>query len=136
MLPLSDFSITFNNSNDFLRCILLAHIAAGSLLLLSALPALLISLSLILLSISLLYTRKNAVPQPYCKQLTAHQKIWLLDYQDGHQMEANTVCVNFDGGFFLLLLLISNHSKKRLIVFNDQLTPTQHRYLKVLSQIT
>ena len=136
MLPLSDFSITFNKSNDFLRCILLVHIAAGSLLLLSALHPLVITFFLILLSASLLYTGQNTTPQPHCKKLTCHQKFWLLDYHDGHQIEVATVHINFDGGFFLLLLLVGKHSKKRLIVFNDQLTQIQHRTLKVLSQIT
>lgn len=133
MLPLSDFSITFNKSNDFLRCILLVHMAAGGLLLLSALDSLMITFFLILLGASLLYTKSS---QPHYKKLTYHQKFWMLEYHDGHQMKVTTVDIRFDGGFFLLLLLASNNSKKRLIVFNDQLTQTQHRTLNVLSKIT
>lgn len=136
MLPLFDFSITFNKSNDFLRCILLSHIAAAGLLFFSAFHAIIITLFLILLGASLLYTYRNTSPQPHCKKLTYHQKFWLLDYHDGNQSKLDAVQVRFDGGFFLLLLLVGKHSKKHLVVFNDQLTQAQHRTLKVLSQIT
>ena len=135
MLPLSDFSITFNKSFDFLRCVLFIHVAAASLVLLSDFRPLLMALLFSLLVLSLQQTWRKPMPQSNYLKLTCHKQYWLLHHLDGQQQKYDTVKINFDGGFFLLLRLESSTSKKILVVFNDQLTHSQYQVLKVISRI-
>lgn len=135
MLPLSDFSVKFNPSIDYLRCILFIHVVSASLVLLSDFPIPIIGTLFSLLGLSFIQSRKNPIPQPNYLKLTCHKQYWILQCRDGEQHKYDTVKINFDGGFFLLLRLVNLKSIKTLIVFNDQLTPTQYQVLKVLSRI-
>lgn len=136
MLPLSDVIITLKSSNDFLKCIVILHLAAGILLLQSSLPLLWICLLFIPLLLSMFYSKKNNQSPSGYRQLSYQQTYWLLEHHDGHQLRINRVHINFDGGFFLLLLLTNENTKKRIVLFNDQLTNKQHRELRILSRIT
>jgi len=136
LLTLFNFNIAFNPSKDFSRCVLLAHITSGVLLLLSSLHPLLITVSLVLLVVSQQSNHHVAGPHPQYKILSCNKQFWVLEYQDSRQIKYNSVHINFDGGFFLLLLLTEKNAKKRILLFNDQITSDQHRQLKVLSRIS
>lgn len=136
MLPSSDIKITLNPSQDFLKCNFILHLTAGILLLQSSLPPLWMSLLSLSLLLSIFYFHKNRHSSFGYKQLSYHQKYWLLEYIDGRQLQMNHIHINFDGGFFLLLLLTSEKTKKRIIIFNDQITNKQQRFLKIHSRIT
>lgn len=135
MLPSSNFSITFNKSNDFLKCMTLIHLSAATLVLLSNFSGLCMALLLSLLMLSFLQAHRNPKPHPNVHQLSCHARCWRLDTLDGQQEEYNTAHINFEGGIFILLRLVNEHSKRIIVLFKDQLTPSQYHVLKVLSRI-
>jgi hypothetical protein len=60
---------------------------------------------------------------------------WILEDTKGTQQIFDEMHIQFDGGIFLMLLLSNQSFKKRLIIFNDQITPDDHRLLKTISRI-
>ena len=135
MLPSFDVNINFTKSDDYRRCILLTHIAAAILVLLASFPILLQILFLVTLYLSELNTRHQLTPQQHFAKLTWVKPFWRLCHTNGEQTKFDSIHILFDGGFFLLLLLVNSRSKKRLLIFNDQITLYQHRLFKVLSYV-
>lgn len=136
MLALFDFTIVFNPSRDFSRCITFAHLSAGALLLQSCVQPLFLVIGILLLLISHQHTRQLRSPYPNYNKLVRCAQFWLLECDQGHSERYDAMHICFDGGFFLLLRLTNETHKKNLVLFNDQITQDQHRQLKVLSRIT
>ena len=134
MLPLSNLSIQINKSIDLLRCIIVVHLAAAALVMQANFPLPISILMLVLLALSLQRAYQDPSPKPHFIKLTCHPQFWQLHTIDGRQIQYDSLRINFDGGFFLMLLLTNKTTKKRLVVFNDQIDASAHRLLTVLSR--
>lgn len=135
MLPLYDVNINFTESNDYKRCILLTHLVAAILVILSSFPLLLQTLLLVTLCLSQVNAHRQLSPQQHYDKLTWIKPFWRLSHVNGEQTKFDSIQILFDGGFFLLILLNNSRSKKHLVIFNDQMSSYQHRLFKVISYI-
>lgn len=135
MLPAFDFSLTFDTSRDYIRCVVLTHIGAACLLFNSNFNALFITLCLLLLLISYINVSKTGSPQQNYRELSYHQTFWLMRYHNQPDERFDSVRIRFNGGFFLLLELLNTTTPKKVIVFNDQISEDKRRRLMVLARI-
>ena len=135
MLPLYNFNIVFNQSQDYSRCVIVAHIAAIALLLQSCFSPIFMTLCFIGLLISLKKAYRVSSTQTEYRSLTYSQSFWILEDHDKRSTQYESARIAFDGGFFLLLQLNNKLSKKSIVIFNDQISKNQRRCLSVLTRI-
>ena len=68
-------------------------------------------------------------------QLTGHKTYWVLHLWSGGTIQYEKVRICFDGGLFIVLQLSADGLKKKLLIFKDQLSTSQHRLLHVITKI-
>ncbi len=130
MLPSSDRCFELKKSNDYLLCMLLFHAFVAMVILRSGLP-LMVSLCFIgVLIFSLRQEMHCRAPMPKIISLSYHSSHWHLTDVKGNVLKYEHASVLFDGGLFFLLVLKGESARKQLIVFYDQLSEGQWRYLK------
>ena len=130
MLTLSEFTITFKPSKDYLRGALVLHVLAIIVVLRSALPFLWMSIFIIIIICFFLNILRCKVPMPSCYQLSHHCGYWFLYESNGSVKKYEQMSFGFDGGIFLVLKLTGIQFKKNLVIFYDQMRPEQYRELK------
>jgi hypothetical protein len=74
-------------------------------------------------------------PKPQSKylQLSYREGFWWLIDVEGLEQKYQKGEVTFRAGLFFLLTLKSDSSKLTLVVFNDQITKAQFRFIKYIS---
>lgn len=58
---------------------------------------------------------------------------WIILDHEHHHRQYESLCVEFDAGFFMLLKFQINHHKKRLMIFHDQMTETEYKHLRLMA---
>tara|TARA_Y100000588_G_C14199580_1_gene901850 strand:+ start:785 stop:1141 length:357 start_codon:yes stop_codon:yes gene_type:complete len=56
---------------------------------------------------------------------------WYLCDQNKHSLQYDQASIYFDAGLFILVRLSNSSAKKTLIIFNDQITAAEKRFLKL-----
>jgi len=135
LLPLSNLTITFGKSANYLRLACLIHVFAMMVLLKSSLPFMLQIGMVFILVASLVHIVQNKTPMPSFLKISYHANHWLLHTIRGQEIKYERAYISFDAGLFVILILETDHSKKKLVVFIDQLTTTQYRSLYIMSKI-
>ncbi len=131
MLPSSNFTIIFNASKDYLRSAVLLHVLATMVLLNSALSSWLSIPLTLALTHMLLRIMRSKTPLPMYHKLTYHPGYWLLHRVNGQPIKYERATISFDCGLFILLRLAGMSPSKTVVIFNDQMTSTQYRVLKL-----
>lgn len=74
-------------------------------------------------------------PKPEAKylQLSYLGGVWWLMDVDGLEQKYQTAEITFNAGLFFLLVLKGEKFKRRLVVFNDQITQADFRFIKHVS---
>jgi len=135
LLPLSDFTLTFNKSKDFVRLCLLIHAflllalwysnfswgCSVGLLALIAYPL-----------YEIIHTR---MPHPHFQKLTFHQTYWLLHEKNNQPIEYEQLEIRMDTGIFLVIVLQSKSHSKKVILFHDQIPVETLRILKIIVKV-
>ena len=132
MLHLSDFTIILRPSNDYIKSIVIVYLFAVVLLLHSAFPLILMGLNLLILAWFISPILKVRPRSSIYLQLSHRGGHWFLQDTKGKKHRFEQGCVTFDGGIFILFTLIRHHSRKTLVIFNDQLTNDQYRLLRLV----
>jgi len=113
---------------------ILVHVLAGIALLQSSLPVLVI-LGLELGLLVILYNIiRSPSPMPDYRKVTYHIGYWLLHMTDERQIKYERAYISFDGGFFILLTVTGGAPRKNIVVFNDQITTSQYRVMKLIGK--
>lgn len=136
MLPLSDLTIVFKKSNDFLRCSLLIHALALFVLYYSGLPVYWFIGALVFFYWPLKAIMINRRPHPQIHGLSYHRQHWLLHTTSGETLNYQSMQIKLDTGFFLLISLCGLKRTKSMIIFHDQLTRDECRMLHVIERVT
>jgi hypothetical protein len=89
--------------------------------------------SLLLVFLITIFYKKT--PLPAYRQLIYHPGYWLLQDKWGHNVQYEKINIRFQGGFFIVLMLTGENSKKELIIFKDQITQEQYRFLEWIKWI-
>ncbi|WP_408606922.1 protein YgfX [Legionella lansingensis] len=89
---------------------------------------LLISVLFILFTLRLLL---KPYPYPNYSMLSYEHGKWLLHVKQGSPLKYDRVRVIINTGLFLLVQLIGENRIKLLIIFADQITNDEYRYLKI-----
>ncbi len=135
MLHLSSFTITLGKSNDYLRVAALLHVF-GVVVLLNSSLLLLVKISMLFVLIaSVFYIARSRIPVPAFSRLSYHTNYWLLHGIDSQETRYEQAHISFDAGLFFLLTFTNDGVEKKLVVFNDQLTPAQYRTLNIIGKI-
>lgn len=129
MLPLSDLTITFKQSKDYLRLVIFIHLLVIIVLLHSAFSWPVIAGLLMSLSLPMMQMIRHRNPLSAYISLSYHARYWLLHCANGNDIKYETMDIHFDAGIFILLTLSSGSQLKTLVIFKDQLTRSQHRLL-------
>lgn len=136
MLHLSNVVITPGRSNDFVKLAGVLHAFGAYVLFQSSLPFVIMIAMTVVLLVSMGHIAQNPVPVPAVISLSHHNDHWrLLLGPLGLETRYEHVCIGFDAGLFILLTLTNADSRKKLVVFRDQLTIPQYRALNVLGAI-
>ena len=131
MLTISGFRINLAESNDYVRCAILIHLLAALVVIKSSLPwAFIIPILLILLFI-VLNIFVNKIPLSHKHDLYYHSGCWHLQKVEDEPVLYQQVIISFEGGIFILLRLTGLQNTRLLVVFKDQITQDQHRFLKI-----
>ncbi len=158
MLLLSDFTIKFKPSQDYLRTVILLYAFTLIVLMHSGLPWIVTMSSYGLLCIPLPEIIRHKSPIMNVLQLSAQGRLWRLNLKEGPEILYEKAEVYFDGGLFFLLRLkrvatdlhspsssaknqifrglllrLNKRSHRTLVVFKDQLTKNQYRVLNYIS---
>ena len=133
MLPLSELTITFKRSNDYLRLVLCIHLLVILVLLHSAFSGLIIGGILLLLLLPMIHIFRHRTPLPAYNNLSYHAHHWFLSCTNGHEIKYEKAAIHFDAGLFILLTLSGGRRFKTLVIFKDQFTSSQYRLLKFIS---
>ncbi len=133
---LSNFTITLGKSNDFLRAAFLIHIFAAIVLLKSSFPIILIIAMITALAFVMVQIIKKPLPVTNYTHLDYRVNHWLLHQTKGQIIQYDRAYICFDGGLFKLLALSNKNTEKKLLIFNDQLTPFQLRALHIIGKIS
>lgn len=136
MLHLSGMTITLGKSNNYWRIACLIHLFAIVVLFNSSFPMLLLMMMSIVWMVSMTVIARTKIPVPAFSKLSYHLNYWILHSKFGDQIRYKQARISFDAGLFFLLTLSREDSQKKLVIFNDQLTPDQYRALNVISKIT
>lgn len=135
MLPLSNFEIIFDTSPDYVRIAGLLHGFALVVLFNTSLPIWAGCGLGFIISVSVLkIVRRPNHLHPYAK-LIGYPTGWVLQLHTGKTIEYKKAHVCFDGGLFIVLQLTADIKKKKLLIFNDQITQAQHRMLQVITKV-
>ena len=135
MLHLSGFTITLGKSNHYVRLASVLHMFGVVALLNSSLPSLVILSMLIMLIASMIHIGRRGIPVPAFSKLTYHTQYWLLHGVMGQETRYERACIEFDAGLFFLLTLSNEGDKRKLVLFNDQLTTAQYSALNIIGKI-
>ena len=135
MLLLSDVTIPINLSKDYVRCAVIIHVFAIIVLFQSALPVSLDCLVIFFLIRQLWHIALCKTPFQIYQKIGYHEKHWYLYQINGEKKRYQQVKIRFDGVFFILIVLIAEQDKKKLILFNDQITNSHLRIIKLISKV-
>lgn len=135
MLPISNFTITLGKSSTYLKLVCLIHVFAVVVLWNSSLPLYILIIMMLILLVSFILIAYSRVPVPAFNQLSYHKNYWLLHDVYGHTIKYEQAHISFDAGLFVLLTLTGEDASKKLVIFADQLTTSQHRALNVIGKI-
>ena len=89
----------------------------------------------VVLFINLVQIVSQPNPLRLYSQLTCHKTYWILHAWSGDAIQYDKVRICFDGGFFIVLQLLADGLDKKLFIFKDQLSASQHRLLHVITKI-
>lgn len=131
MLPISNFTIKFDTSKDYVRVAILLHILTWMVLIQSDFSVFVIIILCLVLAISLSCLIHNKKPISNYRQLTYHLGHWLLQDRHGNEVSYEKASIQFQGGFYFILKLTGKNNSKKLTVFREQITEEQYRYLKL-----
>ena len=131
MLPSSNFTIIFKESEDYWRSTVLIHIVAAIIVCRSSLPLFIIVTSLLILIFFSLNIYFSKMPSPCYEKICYHPGYWLLYEYCGNHIKYERVVISFDGGLFIILKLSGISPLKNLVIFSDQITEDQYRMLKI-----
>ncbi len=135
MLNLSNVEILFSKSKHYVCIAGLIHIFAAFVLLHSSLTMLLIYGLFVVLFINLIQIVRHPNPLRLYSQLTCHKTYWILHAWSGDAIQYDKVRIFFDCGLFIVLQLSADGLNKKLFIFKDQLSASQHRMLHVITKI-
>lgn len=100
-------------------------------LLQSALPPFLIILILIGLLFNFTYLIQKKTLLLKESFILYQKKSWYVWNRNNNWSKYDQATVCFDAGLFILVRLCSRSARKTLIIFNDQITPAEKRFLKL-----
>lgn len=132
MLPLSDFTIKFSQSKDYIRSAFLLHLLAMVVLARSGLPLMMKFFLGSLLVFLYIHITRDQSPITSYQKLSYHPGGWILHGGKDKGIKYERVYIIFEGGVFILLQLSGINPRKTLVIFNDQMTINQYRTLKFL----
>jgi hypothetical protein len=135
LLNLSNVEIVFCKSKYYVRIAGLIHIFAAVVLLHSSLSMILMYGLFFVLFINIVQIVRKPNPLHLYSQLTGHKTHWILHRWSGDTIRYEKVRICFDGGLFIVLQLSADGLKKKLLIFKDQLSTSQHRMLHVITKI-
>lgn len=123
------FEISFKSSPDAMKLIALLYLMALYAIVISALTVLeRLSMGLGLMGYYI-YTCRRWPQWPYTG-LVYHAEAWWL--QGKAVIRYETLSLRLDTGLFVLMVLKNPKQRKVLVVFRDQLSPSQYRHLRLM----
>lgn len=135
MLPLSEITIPFKASRDALRVSVLVHGFALYLIGHSTLPLWIMMIMMMMLLLSFMYHGfYYRVPQNPYQALSYREGKWWLRTRE-NETTYTQMRVRFDGGFFMVLWLVGEKKRQGMVLFYDQLSTSQQRFLWLLHTV-
>lgn len=130
MLIQSDFILKVNPSKDFLKLVLVVDGIAMYALCQSSLPSIIIVFG----AVGILLNFGRSVTHYLSDQATLRHQAggWSIVHHQRQYGPYESLCVEFDAGFFMLLKFQTNHHKKRVMIFHDQMTEAAHKHLRLM----
>ena len=89
----------------------------------------------IVLAVSLTSIVRSKVPVAAYNQLSYRTNYWLLHDVHGQEIKYEQAYISFDAGIFILLTLTNDDSRKKLVIFVDQLSTSEYRALNVIGKV-
>ena len=132
MLPISDFTIKLNSSNDYFKLAILLHLFALIVLFNSSLSTLLLIAGILVLILSIINIFIGKTPLPKYHKLTYQAGYWLIYKKNSLPLKYESAIIGFNGGIFIILNLTGISKPKKIVIFIDQLTKEQLRILKLI----
>ncbi|WP_133129232.1 hypothetical protein [Legionella yabuuchiae] len=137
MLALSNLRIKLKPSKDFnkLRKALAGLtiiIFSQSLFITNIVAFLLVGLTTLILII--LY--KGQFSEETIDQIEHNKNGWVLRDYKNRSYKFERLELSFDSGFFTVITFTSLYSKKKLILFHDQITESQLKQIRIIHKIT
>lgn len=105
-----------------------------AVLLNSALPLFAVLFFLFVLMVSMWQILLINKPMPAYEKLVYHSKHWVLHNTCGKQLNYEQAQIVFSCGLLILLRLQGTNCSKLLILFTDQLTEQQFRFLTIMKK--
>ncbi|STX57955.1 Uncharacterised protein [Legionella israelensis] len=135
MLNTSEFAIKTAKSWIYFRLTMTAYSVAGILLAISALWMVIKFFLFIVILWQISAINKYKKPHPFLEQIAYRNHGWTIKDKQSYLFKEVRLLVNTD--LFQLLLFSSDNDKKHIVIFKDQLNPTEYWQLQLfLQQIT
>ena len=139
--PLSNATVRLKPSRDYLRLLVVVHGLAVLALCQSACPMGLIVVLTFVLAAHGSYAWRRETPGARCSELHYTKERWLLlDDVTGELVAYTNGRIRFDFGWLMWLVFENKSALKKprrrdVFVFQDQITPDEHRLLRLILRV-
>lgn len=137
MLSSSEYTVGLNSSQDYLRLMILVYGFSCWMVFNSACPWVLSCLICLCVIVFVFHVVKTKKPYPRDERLVYRRGHWSIEHCDGTAEVYARIEIRLDVGlFFLLMFYKADASRKKRIVFFDQITTENQRMLYLLERIS
>lgn len=135
MLNLSTCTIRFAKSGDYLRLLLCIYSCALLAFFQSSFPLIFKMLAFIFLLLLFIQIARNPLPNLHYPLLSYRGGLWLLEDKKGQVHSFDSLRIVFDTGLFSLLEFKAEKKRKLLVIFTDQISKKEQRFLNILGRV-